>query len=119
MESLRFNPNKNNMEEQKELQRLVIDGAMYQTTFTKKFENRPLYMTPDTNKIFSFIPGTVVDIFIKKGDRIEAGQTILILEAMKMFNNVSMPFNGKIVKVHVKPNEVVPRNHLMVEIRPI
>ncbi len=107
------------MEEQNELQKLVIDGAIYQTTFTKKFENRPLYISPDTNKILSFLPGTIVDIFIRKGDRVEAGETILILEAMKMFNNVSMPFNGQVVKVHVKRNEVIPRNHLMVEIKPI
>jgi len=107
------------MEEQNELQRLVIDGAIYQTTFTKKFKNRLLYISPDTNKILSFLPGTVVDIFIKKGDRVEAGETILILEAMKMFNNVSMPFNGQIVKVHVKRNEVIPRNHLMMEIKPL
>lgn len=107
------------MEENDNLKILVIDGGVYLTTFTKKFENRPIYVPQNKNMIASFIPGTIIDIFVKNGEKVNEGETILILEAMKMHNNVSMPFDGKIVKIHVKKNEVIPKNHLMVEIKPL
>ena len=40
-----------------------------------------------------------------------------MLEAMKMENQVRMPFDGKIVKVHIKKDEVIPKRHLMLEIK--
>ena len=107
------------MEEHDDLKNLVIDGGVYKTNFTKKFENRPIYVPPNNNLIFSFIPGTIIDILVKNREKVNEGETILILEAMKMHNNVSMPFDGKIVKIHVKKNEVISKNYLMVEIEPI
>ena len=106
------------MEEQDNLKTLIIEGAVYKTLFTKKFENRKFYETPNKNLIKSFIPGTIIDIYIKKGQKVKEGEIILVLEAMKMHNNVSMPFNGKIVKIHIKKDEVIPKNHVMVEIKP-
>ena len=58
------------MTEEKELKTLIIEGAKYKTTFTKKFENREKWEAPNFNHIFSFIPGTIIDIFVKKGDKV-------------------------------------------------
>ena len=105
------------MAEEKEYKNLIIQGAVYKTTYTKKFENRLNYETPDENLIYSFIPGTIVDIFVKPGQKVQEGETLLLLEAMKMENQVRMPFDGKIEKVHVKKDEIVPKRHLMIEIK--
>ncbi|NQU87056.1 MAG: acetyl-CoA carboxylase biotin carboxyl carrier protein subunit [Mariniphaga sp.] len=107
------------MEELDDLKTLVIEGVAYKTTFTKKFENRKAYVPVNKNLICAFMPGTIIDIFVKKGQRVEAGQTILILDAMKMRNNITMPFNGRIEKIHVKQDEVIPKNHVIIEIKPI
>ncbi|WP_163323093.1 biotin/lipoyl-containing protein [Draconibacterium mangrovi] len=106
------------MAEEKELKNLVIQGAVYKTTFTKRFENRVKYVTPDPNELYSFIPGTIIDIFIKTKQKVKEGETLLLLEAMKMENQVRMPFDGEIVKIHVKKGEVIPNRHLMIEIKP-
>jgi len=105
------------MAEEKEYKSLVIQGAVYQTTFTKKFENRINYESPNENLIYSFIPGTIVDIFVKAGQKVKEGETLLLLEAMKMENQVRMPFDGKIVKVHVSKDDIIPKRHLMLEIK--
>ena len=105
------------MAEEKEYKNLIIQGAVYKTTYTKKFENRLNYETPDENLIYSFIPGTIVDIFVKPGQKVQEGETLLLLEVMKMENQVRMPFDGKIEKVHVKKDEIVPKRHLMIEIK--
>ena len=105
------------MKEEKEMKTLIVQGAVYQTTLTKKFENRINYESPNENLIYSFIPGTIVDIFVKTGQKVKEGETLLLLEAMKMENQVRMPFDGKIVKVHIKKDEVIPKRHLMLEIK--
>ncbi|MCL1821634.1 MAG: acetyl-CoA carboxylase biotin carboxyl carrier protein subunit [Prolixibacteraceae bacterium] len=98
---------------------LVVQGARYETTLTGKFRNRKFWGKPNPNHIFSFIPGTVVDVLVKTGQRVNEGDLILVLEAMKMHNNIVMPFKGEIVKIHVKDGDIIPKNHLMFEVRPI
>ena len=106
------------MSEEKELKNLIIQGGIYKTTYTKKFEERVNWEAPNINLIYSFIPGTIIDIYVKPKERLKEGEVILLLEAMKMQNQVRMPFDGEIVKIHVKKDEVVPNRYLMVEIKP-
>ncbi len=105
------------MAEEKEYKELIIQGAIYKTTFTKKFENRKNYQAPNENLIYSFIPGTVIDIFVKPKEKVKEGETLMLLEAMKMQNQIRMPFDGEIVKIHVKKDESIPNRHLMMEIK--
>jgi len=105
------------MAEEKELKPLIVQGAIYQTQYTWKFENRVNYETPNENLIYSFIPGTIVDIFIKTKQKVKEGETLLLLEAMKMENQVRMPFDGQIVKIHIKKDETIPKRHLMIEVK--
>lgn len=95
---------------------LIVHSAVYKTEYTKKYESRIKWEKPDENKILSFIPGTIIQILAKEGQKLKEGDTMLILEAMKMHNKVQMPFNGKIVKIHVTNGEKIPKSHLMVEI---
>lgn len=46
-------------------------------------------------------PGPDKDVFVKVGDTVEAGQTVCIIEAMKLFNEIESDVTGKIVKVLV------------------
>ncbi len=106
------------MAEEKEFKNLVIQGAVYKTTFTWKFENRVNWEAPNPNLIYSFIPGTIIDIFVKPKQKVKEGETLLLLEAMKMQNQVRMPFDGEIVKIHISKNEIIPKKFLMLEIKP-
>lgn len=106
-------------EENKELKSLVVQGTVYQTNLTWKFENRVKWETPNPNYIYSFIPGTIIDIFVKPKEKVKEGETLLLLEAMKMQNQVRMPFDGQIVKIHVKKDQVIPKKYLMLEIKPM
>ena len=106
------------MSEEKEYKELIVQGAVYKTTFTNKFENRVNWEAPNANLIHSFIPGTIIDIFVKPKDKVKEGETLLLLEAMKMQNQIRMPFDGEIVKVHVKKDEIIPNRRLIIEIKP-
>ena len=105
--------------EDKELKSLVIQGAVYKTNYTWKFENRVNWEAPNPNDLYSFIPGTIIDIFVKPKQKVKEGEVLLLLEAMKMQNQVRMPFDGEIVKIHVEKDQIVPRKYLMFEIKPL
>lgn len=107
------------MAEQEKTQIIIVHSAKYQTTYNKKYENRKVWAEPNFNHINSYIPGTVIDILVKKGQKVAAGESILILEAMKMYNDIKMPFKGKIVKVYVEIGQKIPKNFLMIEVEPL
>ena len=51
--------------------------------------------------------GTIVKVMVKAGDRVEAGQPICVLEAMKMENEVRSPASGEIIDLRVQPGDTV------------
>ena len=95
---------------------LVIDGTKYRTTYNKKFENRQKWDIPDPKKIISFIPGTVVKVYVKEGQEVKAGDNMLVLEAMKMKNKVVFSKEAVIKSIRVKEGEKIPKNHVMIEL---
>lgn len=102
-----------------ELKTLVLGmGAVkYKTLLTKKYLNRKKYVPHDPEKIYSFIPGTILNVFVKKGQHVDHGDKLLILEAMKMKNEILCPFKGKVHEVHVKDGERVTKNQLLIVLK--
>jgi pyruvate carboxylase subunit B len=95
---------------------LNIDGVKYKTYLSKKFKSRKKYEDKNPNKILAFIPGTIVDIMIKKGKKVNEGDVLLILEAMKMRNTVVAPHDGTVKRLSVKAGDIVAKNQLMIEL---
>jgi biotin carboxyl carrier protein len=71
----------------------------------------PLVTRPATpaskNIIQSPLPGIILDIRCKVGDPVKKGQTLMILEAMKMENNILANGNGKITEILVQKGDSV------------
>ena len=53
------------------------------------------------------LPGVIVDIKVRQGDRVTAGQHLLVLEAMKMENNIDADRDGIIVELKVNKGDSV------------
>jgi acetyl-CoA carboxylase biotin carboxyl carrier protein len=64
------------------------------------------------------IAGTVWKIEVAVGDAVSEGQTVVILESMKMEMPVESPAAGKVSAVHVKPGDPVEENAPLVELHP-
>jgi len=62
------------------------------------------------------LPGTIITVLVKPGDKVSAGQKLLTMEAMKMENNVLSEKDGIIRTVNVKPGQTVAQNEILVEI---
>ena len=65
------------------------------------------------------IPGKIIEIKIQEGELIKAGETLMILEAMKMENSIQMPQDGIVKKILIKQGNQVKANELLIEIENI
>ena len=94
-----------------------FEEGNYQTTYTKKFLNRKVYLPPDPKQIYTFIPGTVMKILVKEKHRVKKGEPILIFQAMKMDNIITAPITGIIKKIYVKVGDMVPKTQMLIELK--
>lgn len=79
---------------------------------------QPAHMPFIGETITSPLPGKVLAVKVKPGDMVKAGDTLLVLEAMKMENDIRSLYGGKIRQVLVKPEEYVPGDGVLVEMEP-
>jgi biotin carboxyl carrier protein len=64
------------------------------------------------------MPGIVVSVLVKEGESVTAGQTVAVIEAMKMENNIIAPGSGIAQSVHVKPGKEVELGHILISLAP-
>jgi biotin carboxyl carrier protein len=84
---------------------------------TKKETRITRTVTKTTNiAVISPLPGTIVTVLVKEGDRVKLGQKLLTMEAMKMENNVIAEKDGIIRSLKVKPGDSVLQNDVLLEI---
>ncbi|MFN3597404.1 MAG: biotin/lipoyl-containing protein [Rubricoccaceae bacterium] len=62
------------------------------------------------------MPGLVLRVLAAPGDAVEAGQGLVVLEAMKMENELKAPAAGTVAAVHAAPGSAVAKNDLLVEL---
>ncbi len=66
------------------------------------------------NTVNSPMPGTILDIKVQEGDTVSSGQILLILEAMKMENEIMAPADGKVASIHVQKGASVNAGDVLV-----
>ncbi len=66
--------------------------------------------------IKSPLPGVVLDVFVKEGDTVSIGQKLLVLEAMKMENNIEADKGGKVVSVKKAKGDSVMEGDVLIVI---
>jgi acetyl/propionyl-CoA carboxylase alpha subunit len=62
------------------------------------------------------MPGLAVAVPIEEGQRVEKGQILVILESMKMQNELRAPFNGNVARLKIKPGESVQQKQVLLSI---
>lgn len=67
--------------------------------------------------VISPMPGVILDIKVKEGDSISEGQVVVILEAMKMENEIVSEFTGTVSAIRVKKGDTVDTDAVLVEIK--
>ncbi len=94
---------------------LTLNDTAYETTFTRKFAHRKPYAPKDPKLLTAIIPGLILDLLVGPGDPVRRGQSLLVLEAMKMQNHIAAPEGGIIKAFLVAPGDMVTKGQLLVE----
>lgn len=80
---------------------------------TKEAKPKPV---AGLSKVEAPLPGTIFKVNVKEGDEVKKGQVIMIMEAMKMENNVLAEKEGTISKLHVSEGDSVLQGDVLFEI---
>jgi biotin carboxyl carrier protein len=96
-------------------QTLILDGTVYDTTFTRNFLNRKPFRPKDPRRLTAIIPGLILEVLVRPGDRVRPGQSLLVLEAMKMQNHIANHDHGTVKTLHAVPGDTVTKGQLLVE----
>lgn len=68
-------------------------------------------------RVNSPMPGTILKIIAAEGTKVNAGQLVLVLEAMKMENEIAAPASGTVINLAVKEGQTVAGGDLLFEIQ--
>ncbi len=63
------------------------------------------------------MPGKIIDVLVRDGSQVLRGEPIVILEAMKMQNEILSPINGTVLKIEARANTNVMKDDVLVEIK--
>lgn len=72
--------------------------------------------TATSGEVKTPLPGVVLDILVHPGDEVKVGQHLLVLEAMKMENNIDSDKEGKVVEVKVRKGDSVLEGDVLITI---
>ncbi len=64
--------------------------------------------------VYPPMPGKITEVLVKPGDTVKSGQTVCILEAMKMFNELKSPSAGIVKEINVEPGSSVTPSSLLI-----
>ncbi|EIT84928.1 pyruvate carboxylase [Fictibacillus macauensis ZFHKF-1] len=90
---------------------LIKDESVHVSLATKRKAN-----PSDEAQIGATMPGTVLQVMVRKGQRVKKGDVLMITEAMKMETTVQSPFDGEIKDVYVTTLEAIATGDLLVEL---
>ena len=104
------------MSEREKFSEIALENGTFETRVTRKFQGRKLYEKHDPLIIKAVIPGVVVAIETEVGNTVRQGDTIMILEAMKMLNRIKAQTDGTVKAIRVGPGEKVAKGQVLIEI---
>ena len=80
-------------------------------------EERPGVITAE--EIRAVMPGRVTSILVRQGDEVDVGTPLIMMEAMKMQNEIVSPRPGRIKSIHVEEGSPVKRDSILIVFEPL
>ena len=95
-----------------------LAGQIYEVELAQSGPRRAGADASQTNEhaLKSSMPGTILSVKVKKGEEVQAGQVLVIMESMKMELSLEAPRSGKVAKVLVHPGKMVELGAVLLEL---
>jgi glutaconyl-CoA/methylmalonyl-CoA decarboxylase subunit gamma len=100
----------------KEIKPVSKTPKLVRSAVSPKTEAKPITAKSGLKKVEAPLPGSIFQIAVKEGDIVKKGDVILIMEAMKMENNILAEMDGTVKTVKVKVGDTVLQGETLAEI---
>ena len=101
---------------------ILVNGVGYSISVESPFSyKRKKFLAKNkveskVEKIHAPMPGKIVEFFVEENQVIKEGEPLLILEAMKMQNEITSNIQGRISKINFHPNDNVVKDDILIEV---
>ena len=94
---------------------VTIGGQLFAASVVDRKHRRPTleHGTEGRQHLMAPMPGKVVRVLLKAGDEVAQGQGVLVVEAMKMQNEIKSPKAGRVLEIRVAEGATVDANQIM------
>lgn len=82
----------------------------------KREIEKPKIDSTDSGTIKAPLPGLILDVFVKLGDTVKAGQNLFVMESMKMENQIQAPHDGTVAKIYINRGDSVAEDDVLAEL---
>ena len=100
----------------KDKQHLPIDGTVYETEVPEGYISKGKKISKSRGEIRAIIPGVIVDIRVRKGQKVSSGDVVIVLEAMKMYNDIEAEADSEVNEILVSKGDKVAKGQLMIKL---
>ena len=97
-----------------QLDLLKLENGEFKTSLSEKYKTRKTYEHPK-NIVTAAIPGTILSVLVKEGQRVKRGDTLCVLDSMKMNNTICAADEGIVKEVYITVGESIAKDAPMVE----
>lgn len=100
--------------------KVKVNGNIYSLTIKDQFDQLLTQLGMDnlvSNKVLQVkapMPGLVLNVIVAEGDEVKKGDSLLVLEAMKMENMIKSPSDGVVKKIEIKQGDKVEKNQVLI-----
>lgn len=100
---------------------IKVNGHLYELTAQDNLDlllqklGMDKVATAKISEVKAPMPGLLISTKVSEGEEVKKGDTLLILEAMKMENVIKSPIDGKIKAIKVNPGQNVDKNQVMIQ----
>ena len=109
----------NDVEFEVEVERLAVNPTRMSNEPEKKISAETAAIKPAQQKAYELkspLPGTIFEMFVKEGDAVKEDQVLLVLEAMKMENNIQAGYAGVVEKIFYANGDAVMEGDVILTI---
>ena len=97
---------------------MIIEGRLYETQVldprAMMMLNRKGGLKLDSGEVHAPMPGLIVDVLVNVGDEVAEGDTVVVLESMKMQNELKAPRDGKVQTINCEAGQSVEKGNLLI-----
>lgn len=104
------------LSEERRVKSEEFDSSSSATNASFATTNKPAAAAASGKPVAAPLPGTINEIKVKVGDKVNTGDTVVVLEAMKMQNNIDAETSGTITSINVNKGDAVMEGDTLVTI---